>query len=66
MSATYTLDLDVDYTADCPRPVYSRKALRRMATEDRLDAALANLSRTGSRRYGRHADRAARMLGGVR
>ena len=64
MSATYTLDLDV--VAERPRPVYSRKALRRMAAEDRLYAAMANLSRTGSPRYGRHADRAARMIGGVR
>lgn len=56
---------DLDFAAPCRRPLYSRKALRRMTAEDRLDAAMANLTRTGFDRGGRAA-RTARMWAGTR
>lgn len=51
-------DYDPDDMPETTRPLY--RSLHRLPLEDRLDAALANLSVTGSRRDERRADRALR------
>lgn len=60
-SIMYATD-DTTTVDPTPRPAYRIKTLRRMSAEDQLDAALMNLQRTGRARWGRRADRAARMV----